>query len=86
VMHTSIKVGELELAGADAPKGMYSKPAGYSVMLAIETESEADRVFKALSEKGTVMMPIQETFWAKRFGMLVDRFGTPWMINCQKPM
>ena len=47
--------------------------------------AEAERVFQALSEKGTVTMPIQETFWALKFGMLVDRFGTPWMINCGKP-
>ncbi|MGZ3362940.1 MAG: VOC family protein, partial [Xanthobacteraceae bacterium] len=46
--------------------------------------TEAERVFHALAESGTVRMPIQETFWAKRFGMLVDRFGTPWMINCEK--
>ena len=42
------------------------------------------RVFKALSEKGNVAMPIQETSWARRFGMLVDQYGTPWMINCSK--
>ena len=41
-------------------------------------------MFHALSEKGTVQMPIQETFWAARFGMLVDKFGTPWMVNCEK--
>jgi len=38
----------------------------------------------ALSEKGTAQMPIQETFWARRFGMLVDQVGTPWMVNCEK--
>jgi PhnB protein len=45
---------------------------------------EAERIFHALSENGTVQMPIQETFWARRFGMLVDQFGTPWMVNCEK--
>ena len=45
---------------------------------------EADRLFDALSVKGTINMPIQETFWAHRFGMLVDQFGTPWMVNCEK--
>ena len=44
--------------------------------------TEAERVFQALAENGTVRMPIQTTFWAARFGMLVDQFGTPWMINC----
>ena len=59
---------------------------GFSVTLSIDEPAEAERVFAALSAGGTVTMPIQETFWARRFGMLVDRFGTPWMINCEKPM
>jgi uncharacterized glyoxalase superfamily protein PhnB len=53
--------------------------------LQIETPAEAERVFKALAAQGSVQMPIQETFWAQRFGMLVDRFGVPWIINCEKP-
>jgi PhnB protein len=57
---------------------------GFSVSIQIETPAEAERVFHALAEGGSIRMPIQETFWAQRFGMLVDRFGTPWMINCQK--
>src|SRR5438445_6720 len=47
--------------------------------------AEAERIFKALSENGTVTMPLQQTFWAVRFGMLVDRFGIPWMVNCEGP-
>jgi PhnB protein len=47
--------------------------------------SEADRTFSALAEGGIVQMPIGETFWALRFGMVVDRFGIPWLINCEKP-
>jgi len=58
---------------------------GFSVSLGIAEPAEADRVFHALAEGGTVTMPIGPTFWALRFGMLVDRFGTPWMINCEKP-
>jgi PhnB protein len=58
---------------------------GFSVTLNIDKPEEAERVFHALAEKGNVIMPIQETFWAVRFGMLVDRFSTPWMINCEKP-
>jgi PhnB protein len=45
---------------------------------------EAERIFQALSEKGNVVMPLQQTFWAARFGMAVDRFGIPWMINCEQ--
>jgi PhnB protein len=57
---------------------------GFSVTLGIDEPAEAERVFHALSESGTVRMPIQQTFWAARFGMLVDQFGTPWMINCEQ--
>jgi PhnB protein len=57
-----------------------------TIMLGVDEPSEAERVFKALSENGTVQMPIAETFWARRFGMLVDQFGIPWMVNCEKPM
>ena len=52
--------------------------------IGIEDPAEAERIFHAFVENGTVTMPIGETFWATRFGMLVDRFGIPWMINCEK--
>ena len=57
---------------------------GIMVTLGIDEPAEAERIFHALSENATVQMPIQETFWARRFGMLVDQFGTPWMVNCEK--
>jgi uncharacterized glyoxalase superfamily protein PhnB len=50
-----------------------------------EKHLEAERIFKALAENGTVQMPLQETFWALRFGVLADQFGVPWLINCEKP-
>ena len=52
--------------------------------LHISDPAEAERIFQALGEGGNVRMPFQQTFWATRFGMLVDRFGTPWMINCSQ--
>ncbi len=55
-----------------------------SVTLHYDEPEDAERVFAALSEKGAITMPIGETFWAKRYGAFVDRFGTPWMINCSK--
>jgi PhnB protein len=85
-MYAHLVVGNAALMGSDCPPDRYSKPQGLNVMLGIETPEEAERVFKALSEKGTVTMPFEETFWAKRFGMVTDQFGTPWMINCAKPM
>jgi PhnB protein len=86
ILHATLAVGDQMLQGADAPPDRYQTPQGISVMLSVDAPTEADRIFKALSEKGTVRMAIQETFWAQRFGMLVDQFGTPWMINCGKPM
>ncbi len=84
VMHTRLLVGDKVLMGSDAPCGRYNEPKGFSVTLGIETPEEAEKVFKALSEKGKITMPIEETFWAHRFGMLVDQFGIPWMVNCEK--
>jgi len=52
------------------------------VALHFKDAAEAERVFATLSEDGTVQMPLQKAFWASRFGMLTDRFGIPWMINC----
>ena len=85
ILHATFAVGDQTLGAADAPPERYLRPQGISVTLNIDTAAEADRIFKMLAEEGTVQMPIQETFWATRFGMVIDRFGTPWMINCGKP-
>jgi PhnB protein len=81
ILHASLQVGDRLLQGSDCPPDHYQKPAGFSVKLDPQDEAEAERVFSALAENGTVQMPLQETFWAVRFGMLVDQFGIPWMIN-----
>ena len=85
IMHASLKVGGGVLMGSDAPPASREAVAGFSVSLQIEAPAEAERVFQALAANGTVKMPIQETFWALRFGMLVDQFGVPWMVNCDRP-
>jgi PhnB protein len=69
------------LQGADAPPGQFSKPAGFSVAVHFDEPADGARVFNALAEGATVKMPFQPTFWAKGFGMLIDRFGTPWIVN-----
>ena len=84
ILHARLTVGDDILMGSDAPPDRYEKPKGFSVTLDVDKPADADRMFNALAEKGDVTMPIQKTFWAERFGMLVDRFGTPWMINCEK--
>ena len=84
VMHATLSVGDQLLQGSDSPPGQYQKPQGFSIAIALSDATEAERIFKALSEKGKVQMPLEETFWALRFGYLIDRFGVPWMINCEK--
>jgi PhnB protein len=82
ILHARLVVGDAVLMASDTPPDHYAKPAGLYVTLSVETTGEAERVFYALTENGTVTMPIEKTFWAERFGMLIDRFGTPWMISC----
>ena len=82
LLHATMTVGGTVLMGSDAPDDRYQKPQGFSVSLQTKTPEEAERAFQALSTGGSVRMPIQETFFATRFGMLVDQFGVPWMINC----
>jgi PhnB protein len=83
IMHARLDIGDTMLMASDSPPGHYAKPAGFSVSLQVATPEEADRAFNALAEKGEIRMPIDKTFWSPRFGMLVDRFGIPWMINCE---
>ena len=85
IMHTQLTVGDIVLMGADTPPHMFEKPQGFYVNLQFDNVEDAEKAFNALSEAGTVRMPFEETFWAKRFAMLIDRFGTPWMINCNPP-
>ena len=84
ILHVTLTVGDFVLQGGDVLPERYLKPQGISVMLNVSPE-EADRIFPALAENGTVEISLQETFWASRFAMLVDQFGTPWMINCGRP-
>lgn len=84
ILHARLSLGDTAVMGSDCPPDRYKKPQGFSVSLQIKEPKEADRVFHALAEKGSVQMPIQETFWAARFGMRVDQFAIPWMINCER--
>jgi PhnB protein len=86
IIHSQLEVGGTLLMGADAPPGQGSAPRGFSVNISVDDTKEGERIFQALADNGTVHMPFQETFWAAGFGMLVDRFGIPWMINCSVRM
>jgi PhnB protein len=83
IMHACLVMDDQVLMGCDAPPDHFQKPQGFSVSLHIKKPAEAERIFGTLAEDGRVTMPIQETFWAERFGMVVDRFGIPWMVNCE---
>ena len=84
IMHARLQVGDRLLTGGDSLRGQ--RPQGFRVSITVDHPAEADRIFDALSDGGDVMMPIGETFWARRFGMVTDNLGIPWMVNCDKPM
>lgn len=82
--HAHLTVGDQVFMGCDAPPSCYQKPQGFSASIQVKDPNEAERIFRELSQDGSIRMPIQETFWAARFGMLTDRYGIPWMVNCGK--
>ena len=82
IVHASLTVDDEELAGADSLAKDYQTPRGFFVLLSLEGPEEAERIFQKLSENGNVVMPLEKTFWAARFGVLTDQFGIPWEINC----
>ena len=85
ILHARLVAGNTALMGSDAPPGRYQKPQGITVSVSLADAAEGERIFKALTEGGQIQMPFQQTFWAAGFGMLVDRFGIPWMVNVEKP-
>ncbi len=85
IAHATLTVGDNILMGADVLPEQYEKPKGFHILLGIDNPAEAERIYHALAENGTAQMPLQETFWAVRFGVLVDQFGISWEINCEQP-
>lgn len=93
IMHAQLQVGEQSLLGGDAMPsadptcgGGYQPPQGQWVSVHVDDVAEGRRLFDALEPDGDVVMPFEATFWTTGFGMLRDRFGTPWMINvAQEP-
>lgn len=82
VMHAEIMIGTQKIMGADPPPDRYEPCKGFALAVEVDQPAEADRIFSALAENANVTMPIQQTFWSARFGMLEDQFGIPWMVNC----
>jgi PhnB protein len=81
ILHACLKIGDRLLMASDAPPQYAAAPAGFRVHVEIPDAEKAARIFAALTEGGRIMMPFEKTFWARRFGMVNDRFGTPWMIS-----
>jgi PhnB protein len=86
VMHGSLTVGSQVLMGGDVPPDRYEAPKGFSLSLHLNSVAEAERVYLELSQGGNVVVPLERTFWAARFGMVVDRFKIPWLINCEESL
>jgi PhnB protein len=93
ILHATLTWGDQILTGADVPAEppvggrearQYRRPQGFSVLVDTKSIEAAERVFAGLAEGGEVRMGLRETFWAARFGMVEDRFGVPWMIQCGK--
>lgn len=82
IMHARLVVGDKVLMGSDSPPQYFTKPQGFYVSCFVDTPAEAERIYKALVDGGEVRMPLESTFFAERFGMLVDRYNIPWMVGC----
>ena len=85
IMHAALTFGDNLLMASDDPTGGFTSVQGMHVNYTTPDVAEAERVFKELAEGGETTMPMAETFWSPRFGMCVDRFGTPWMVNAEAP-
>ncbi len=81
IMHASFVAGGVRFMASD---GMGDTVPGSNITMSLGTAdvADAERVFNALADGGTVRMPLADQFWGAKFGMLVDKYGIPWMINC----
>ena len=85
VMHTALPLGSITLMGADAPPGRGKPFGGFNISVDDPDEDTVKRVFAALSQGGSVMMPLAPTFWSPLFGMCTDKFGVNWMVSVPGP-
>jgi len=82
VLHATLVVGSTAFSGGDVLPEAYVRPEGFQIQLNLDDVAAAERIFARFADGGTETFPLQETFWAQRFGTVVDRFGIPWGINC----
>lgn len=83
IMHGVLRVGDAVIMGSDAPMATANSFSGIYISVHPDTPEQADSMFAAFREGGNVEMELEETFWARRFGMLVDRWGVKWMFNVE---
>jgi PhnB protein len=84
IIHARMNVGNSVLMASDETPDRHTAPQGFSLSVSVKDAGEAERVFAALAEGGSIQMPIAQTFWSVRFGMLTDQFGMRWMVNCEQ--
>jgi PhnB protein len=82
IMHARVTIDREVLMASDAYPGNFTKPQGFAVSLQVEDPADAERRFKALADGGSISMPFGKTFFSRGFGVCVDKFGIPWMVNC----
>ena len=86
VIHARITIGGTEIRASDVPPDRYEPMRSVYLSLSVSSNEEAERIYGLLSDGGEVFMPMAETFFAFRFGMLRDKFGTSWMVIHERPM
>jgi PhnB protein len=84
VMHACLRIGGTDVMASDGRVQNKPKFEGFALSISPKDEADAERLFKALADGGQVQMPLAETFFAKSFGMVADRFGVGWMIIVEK--
>ena len=85
VMNASFRIGDTELMADDSPGEAHAEFKGMTLAIEVADDAEAQRVFTALGQGGRVTMALMKTFWTSSFGMLIDKFGVPWMVNVAAP-
>jgi PhnB protein len=86
ILYAQIAIGDSEFMASDVPPERFQPMRSVYLSLSVDSDAEAERIYKLLTEGGEVFMPMQETFFASRFGQLRDRFGTSWMVIHERPM
>jgi len=84
ILHGRISIGNTEIVGGDVLPEHYQRPQGCGIILSTNDAAAAERAFNCLAESGTIYLPLEKTFWALRYGVVVDQFGLRWEINCEQ--